>query len=46
MTVEKNYNGSYVIGAWIGNDWIHKVYYGYSKKESISRFKKYLKSIQ
>lgn len=44
MTVEKNRNGSYVIGEFVGNDWVKQVYYGYTKKEAIAKFKDYLKT--
>jgi hypothetical protein len=34
MIVERD-NGSFLISDTVGNDWIKKVYYFYSKKEAI-----------
>lgn len=40
MSVEKNYQGGYVISDIIGGYLVTKSYYGYTKREAISLFKK------
>ena len=38
MTIEKQHNGSYLISAIIGIQYVKKVYYGYTKLEAKQRF--------
>jgi hypothetical protein len=44
MIVERQGNGSLLISDTVGNDWIKKVYYFYSKKEAIKLFREYRRS--
>jgi len=37
-TIEKNLNGSWVVSDIIGGYWVTKVYYGYTKRESLRLF--------
>ena len=46
MIVERQDNGSLLISDTVGNDWIKKVYYFYSKKEAIKLFKNLKKEMQ
>ena len=46
MIVERQSNGSLLISDTVGNDWIKKVYYFYSKKEAIKLFKNLKKEMR
>ena len=46
MTVEKNMNGSYVISDIKYGVFHKQVYYGYTKKESIKKFKDHYKNLR
>lgn len=41
MTIEKNYQGAYVITDIIGGYLVHRVYMGYTKKEARQLFREY-----
>jgi hypothetical protein len=42
----KTGNGSLLISDTVGNDWIKKVYYFYSKKEAIKLFREYRREVK
>jgi hypothetical protein len=46
MIVERQDNGSFLISDTVGNDWIKKVYYFYSKKEAIKLFREYRRKVK
>ena len=46
MIVERQGNGSLLISDTVGNDWIKKVYYFYSKKEAIKLFREYRREVK
>jgi hypothetical protein len=46
MIVERQSNGSLLISDTVGNDWIKKVYYFYSKKEAIKLFREYRREVK
>jgi len=43
MTTTKNRNGSYTVSTMTRARYVWQTYYGYSKRESIRLFRKYLK---
>ena len=46
MIIERQDNGSLLISDTVGNDWIKKVYYFYSKKEAIKLFREYRREVK
>jgi hypothetical protein len=46
MIIERQGNGSLLISDTVGNDWIKKVYYFYSKKEAIKLFREYRREVK
>ena len=46
MIIERQGNGSFLISDIVGNDWIKKVYYFYSKKEAIKLFREYRRKVK
>jgi hypothetical protein len=43
MTVRKNYAGALIISDIIGNEYIERVYIGFTKREAMRRFRKEIK---
>ena len=42
ITVVRNLNGSYALSAVVGTRYMHKQYYGYTKREAIQLFKEFV----
>ena len=45
MIINKNHNGSVLITDIINNQYIKQIYYGYTKKECVRKFKIYIKNL-
>ena len=43
MNIEKTFQGAWRISTVIGNQYFHRQYMGYTKKEAVRLFKEYLK---
>ena len=41
MTITRNRNGSLTISDIVGTQYIHRTYYGYTRREAISLFRAY-----
>jgi hypothetical protein len=42
-TAERNHAGAWVVSDVVAGYWVTRVYYGYTKRESLTRFKQEMK---
>jgi len=45
MTIERNYQGAWVISDIIGGYRVARSYYGYTKREAVALFRAYTKGV-
>lgn len=43
ISYERNYQGAWVLNALVGNRYVSRAYYGYTKKEATQLFRNYVK---
>lgn len=45
-TVTRTLNGSYTVSDIIAGQWIERTYFGYTKREAVSRYKKEMSQVK